>query len=573
MEDATIQAQLELRSADRWAISGGTSPARPEKRIELARRLAWPALVLSCLLLYLAGADGFDLLTDDELRYAEAGRRMVESGDWLIPEYNGYPRYQKPIFFYWLQALSIALLGPSAWAARLPVALAGVAVVLMTGRFGQVLWGFRAGLWSGIVLALSVQMLLLSRMAMTDVVLLLFSQGGLTCFCRAQLETEDGRQRRWYRVMYLCLGLGVLTKGPIALMLPTAVIGPWLFLRGTLSCTIRRARLLEGIAIILAIAGPWYLSAHLATDGEFTRHFFLHENVGRFTSVVNTHSQPVAFYLLLLVPMTFPWCSMVLPAMRSRVRLPLRALPPAEAVAGLLQWQVLLVFVLFTFSRTKVWTYTLPAFPPLALWLGRWLAERWAASRPSLCRISSLVFAAFALASAVALHWLPLSQVPAEVRSAALLDAVRVCCWTLFGLGAVIVALAWSATSRVTLTALTAGTASWYLLVVFTLMPIADRVWKGPVREVARHVSAQHDPIVVTYFVHELGLNFHTGLRTVQHWREGSLGDLDRLLREDRPVFVLVDPKRCHELAGLRFHVWGRWPRFVLGANFLPPER
>ena len=118
-------------------------------------RWAWRLLVLfiGCLVLYLASNQSYDLLTDDEARYAESGRRMVESGDWIIPEFNGYPRYQKPIFFYWLQALAQALFGSTLWATRLPTALAGTGVVLMTAALGKALWGPRAGFWTGVALA------------------------------------------------------------------------------------------------------------------------------------------------------------------------------------------------------------------------------------------------------------------------------------------------------------------------------------------------------------------------------------------------------------------------------------
>src|SRR5262249_15545365 len=149
----------------------------------------------------LAGAAGYDHLTDDEIRYAEAGRQMVESGDWIIPEFNGYPRYQKPILFYWLQAFAQGTLGRTPWAARLPAALAGTFLVLLVALLGKILWGQRGGLWSGIVFGVSVEIVLLSRMVMTDVVLLLFVQCGLACFYLAQL-TPRNRRGAWYLLMY-----------------------------------------------------------------------------------------------------------------------------------------------------------------------------------------------------------------------------------------------------------------------------------------------------------------------------------------------------------------------------------
>src|SRR5262249_34684416 len=94
MPDSSVQEAAALIGPD-------TSTTWPRTwLLQLATQAA------ACLFLYSIGGAGYDLLTDDEIRYAEAGRCMVESGDWVIPQFNGYPRYQKPILYYWLQALA-----------------------------------------------------------------------------------------------------------------------------------------------------------------------------------------------------------------------------------------------------------------------------------------------------------------------------------------------------------------------------------------------------------------------------------------------------------------------------------
>ncbi len=536
-------------------------------------RLVCVGLAAGCLLLYLGGSGGYDLLTDDEIRYAEAGRRMLQTGNLVIPEFNGYPRYQKPMLFYWLEALSFLLFGVSAWAARLPAALAGTGVVLLTACLGKALWGQRAGLIAGVVLATSVEMFLLSRMVMTDVVLLLFTQGALACFCLLQLsgasghEGADARRRaRLAFLMHACLAMGVLTKGPVAIVLWAVIIGPWLALRGELGRALRDLQPFRGLALILLVAGPWYLLAHFWSEGEFTRQFFLEENLGRFTSVVNLHCQPAIFFLLLLVPMTFPWTGILPQALLAVRKLRLRRAPFEQAAAWFFLWQGLVVLILFSFSQTRVWTYTLPVFPALALLTSRWLATQPAAGR-SLRVPLRLMFSA-SLVLALALQLMPLHWVPAEARSTELIGALRLWVWLLAMLSAAFTLLESRASLHVTLVGLSAGVGLWYAAGCQLVLPVFDRLWKQPVRELAEMVRAHPRCEVVTYNAHELGLNFHAQVRHVPHIRTRYRWELERVLGGSQRVFVLVSPEGLADLAGMPFHVLGGAHRLVYGSNY-----
>ncbi len=526
------------------------------------------ALTLGCLALYLMGSAGYDLFTDDELRYAEAGRQLLETGNWIIPEYNGEPRYQKPIFFYWLQAASQALWGSTALAARLPAALAGTAVVLLVARLGRALWGPGAGWWSGLALAVSLGMVLVSRMVLTDVVLLLFVQGGITCFCLAQLQ--PGREKPHYRCMYACFALGVLTKGPVALLLPAAVLGPWLACRGELLRALRHARWLEGMLLMAVIAGPWYFLAHVQTGGAFTRQFLLTENVDRFTSTVNLHRQPIFFHLLLLLPLTFPWTGLLPAALWSGWRGSSRSRGFSEAAPRLLLWQIVLVLVLCTLSKTKVWTYTLPVLPPVALLIGCWLATPAAGDLKSALQVSLWLFGGVSAVLAMGTFILQPDHLPVQIRSEELLLALRGCAGLLLALAVLLLVLQRWTTPRQILAVLVAGAAAWHLAVHLLLMPRIDAVWNQPIRELAQVLEAHPRATVITYHVHELGMNYQAGVKRVHHWRKLSESDLREMLATRQPIFVLVDRHSRRVVQRYPFHVWGEGPRFLFGANFPP---
>jgi hypothetical protein len=147
--------------------------------------------------------------------------------------------------------------------------------------------------------------------------------------------------------------------------------------------------------------------------------------------------------------------------------------------------------------------------------------------------------------------------------------ALQACAWLLAGVALVTYRAARQGGQYLALGWLAGGVALWYLAVVLIAVPAYDRVWKQPLREAAAAVRGHdHDhPKAVIYCLHELGLNFHTGIPVVRQWREGAIPDLADLLASNEPIFVFLPPDRLGDLEGLPFHVWGQNPRFLWGAN------
>lgn len=529
-------------------------------------------LFLAFFLLYMVGADRYDLFTDDEIRYAEAGRQMLVQGDWLVPRYNGRTRYQKPILYYWTQAVSQGLFGSTPWAARLPSALAGAGVVWLTWHLGCLTAGLQVGTWAAVLLGLSAQMFLISRMALTDMVLLLFLQGSFVCFLHARLTSESGCRASWFRAMYGCMALGLLTKGPIAIILPALVLLPWLWRRGELRSTWRHGSPYCGGLILLAIAGPWYLLVTAMTGGDFLHHFLWHENWGRFTEVVNKHHQPGLFYLLLLVPLAFPWLGFLPSSLRLAWRCPAQG-AMRQSLPSLWLWNVCVVLGLFTLSRTKVWTYILPLGPALALLMASWLhrlQER--RQRPPTIQTGAFaVFAVVTLAVAVIVQRHDLGFIPEPFAHGPLFQALKGSCWLLTG----VAWLVWIVQRRRSVSAavstLCGGVVLWYLSIIYLVLPHVDEVWRAPVRQVASWVRAHPEAILFTVQIHELGLNFHADQERVYHRRLGCASELRMHLCGPKPVFILISAEHADYLEGLPFQVWCRWPGVVFGGNRPPP--
>jgi 4-amino-4-deoxy-L-arabinose transferase-like glycosyltransferase len=411
-------------------------------------------------------------------------------------------------------------------------------------------------------------MFIAARLVLTDSLLLCGIQGAISCYLLALLT--EGRQRLWWlKLMWVALAVGVLTKGPIGLVLPCLVVLPWHCLNRNQvrDLPLRSLLPLTGIVAFLLLVVPWYAAAHWVTNGAFTWQFFIGENVFRYTQVVNQHRQPFWFYILLLVPMTFPWTG-YLPAALGHAWRRTRETGSARLL-GLFLWQIVAVLLLFSCSETKVWTYTLPLFPPLAILVGCWLRFEIATGQGRLPTwpLFLTLIGGLATAFAVSLH--PLDFLPIPLQHEDLLIALRILVWCFTGvsLGWLVIhvwARAWL------IPALTAGLAVLYLGTMLWIMPQVDRVWTEPVRGVAQAVEPYPEAKVVTYFVHELGLNYHTRRQHVCHLREGDLLELADGLHQYETVFVASTPENFAELSPFPLHVWWRTDRLILVSSITP---
>ena len=166
--------------------------------------------IVAAVGVYLVGNGSVALWDRDEPRYAQASRQMVQSGDWVVPRYLGELRTKKPPLIYWCQAAAMNVLGDNEFAARLPSVIAAALVLgilaLAIARF----IGPRRALWTVLVLATSLMMILTAKVCLTDAVLLLWIVIGQLC-----LYAIYRNRASWPVVVafWLAVGLGALTKG------------------------------------------------------------------------------------------------------------------------------------------------------------------------------------------------------------------------------------------------------------------------------------------------------------------------------------------------------------------------
>lgn len=316
------------------------------------------------------------LIDVDEPVYGQVGKEMAHAGlpHWLSPRFGGQLWFDKPPLFYWLTALSMHFLGVSEFAARLPSALLSVALVAFTYALTRRAYPDlpAAGLWAGFVLATCLQFFLLARAAVTDMTLAVALTGALYGLA-AWAQTN---QARWIALAGLMTGLGMLTKGPVALVLIGVQTLVYLLL------TRQAGRLLSpglwfGFALCLLIGLPWFLWMIHLHGRLFISGFLEANNVTRYLQAEHQETSPVWFFLPVLLGGFFPW-SLALPgALISAGRQGKgdwreRTDNPA-LFFGL--W-LALVFVFFSASQSKLVTYIFPLYPAAAVLVGAWLAKR-----------------------------------------------------------------------------------------------------------------------------------------------------------------------------------------------------
>lgn len=343
-----------------------SAPREPQDRGLAARVFGHPGWLVVLLLVLMAWRP---MATPDEGRYAEVGRWMWVSGDWLVQRLNGLPFFHKPPLLYWLEASAFALLGPSVWVARLVIALHATLM-------GALMW-VCARAWAGEVVAhraawmlgASAAFLIGGQYINHDMMVATWISVAIFCFARAFLAQEASPDvpphvhAGWARAGFVACALGVLSKGLIGVLLPGWVLFIWL----TWTRQWRKVLALpwlSGVACFALIALPWFVLAERAQPGMLAYLFGTHQ-FGRFGATTFNNAQPVWFYAVALLVLMFPWALVWLAAGVQRVRQFQSERAPAWV--SLCWIWIVAILGFFSIPNSKLIGYALPVMPAVAL--------------------------------------------------------------------------------------------------------------------------------------------------------------------------------------------------------------
>lgn len=362
------------------------SPADPPWRCRVFTALAFIAVTA----VFFAGLGEHPLFDVDEGAFSQATMEMFERGDFVSPHLDGAPRYDKPILIYWLQAAVVRVLGPTETAFRLPSAVSAFAwvtlVFLFVRRHGR---PDQAPL-AALMLATSPGVVVIARAATADAVLNLCVAASML----ASWEHLSSGSRRWLVVAQAGAGLGMLAKGPVALLIPGAVTLLFCLARRDFRTWRRAVFDPRGLAALAVIVVPWYTLILRREGWAFVQGFIVRHHLARLGGPLEGHSGSLVYYVPVLLVITMPYAGLLWPIARRW-----RAAWRDDLEAYLLLWFGV-VFVVFSLSGTKLPHYLLygltglvilmarhaddhaPRFVlvgPSIAWVGAWMALPWMA--------------------------------------------------------------------------------------------------------------------------------------------------------------------------------------------------
>lgn len=298
--------------------------------------------VFAAFLLNLGGAPLFDL---DEGAFSQATREMFLRGDFISPYVNGEPRYDKPVLIHWFQAASVALFGTNEFAFRLPSALAASGwVLLLYGFLRRVHADPRIALYGAMMTATALQISVIGKAATADALLNLWLAASLFGIYLYWLEDR----RRYVIATFVFMGLGFLTKGPIAVLVPVAVSLLFFALQGEWRRWLRAVFDPLGIGLFLLINAPWYWLQYQQEGQAFIDGFFFKHNVSRFSDPMEGHAGSLFYYLLIAPIALLPFSTVLFKALGRANRLRRDPL----GLYALIWFGFVLAF--FSFSGTKL---------------------------------------------------------------------------------------------------------------------------------------------------------------------------------------------------------------------------
>jgi 4-amino-4-deoxy-L-arabinose transferase-like glycosyltransferase len=302
----------------------------------------------------------------DEAKNAEAAREMLEAKDWVVPTFNYELRTDKPPAHYYFMMGAYTLFGVNEFSARFFSAIMGMFTILITFLFARKFFNEQSGWWASLCLLASLHFNIQFHMAVPDPYLIFFFTASLFSFYSFfKLE-----QKRYLFAFYVFTGLGVLSKGPVAIALPGLII--LLFLLLSKELNIKRLKSFNiplGILMVLIICLPWYLMVHLQTDGEWTRDFFLKHNLSRYSESMEGHGGIFLITPTMVLIGMLPFSVFFISAFKKAWALRKQS----EFLFTMLAVGIVVAF--FSTSGTKLPNYTVPSYPFFALILGYFIQQ------------------------------------------------------------------------------------------------------------------------------------------------------------------------------------------------------
>jgi len=299
----------------------------------------------------------------DEAKNAQCAREMLQRGDFIVPTFNGELRVDKPPLHYFFMMTAYKMFGVNEFAARFFSVIMGLLTILVTYRYTNRLFDQFTAFCATLVLATSTQFLFEFRLSVPDPYLIFFITLGL--FSAFTWVKENNISQLY--ISTAAFALAILAKGPVALVLPAICLLVWVIIKKQWK-TALTWHLIPAFFLLLAITSPWYIAVHKATNGVWTRGFFIEHNFNRFSDPQEGHGGSFLLTILFFIIGLLPFMSFAGEAIKNRKSIFENDLVKFSGI-------VVLVFIIFfSISSTKLPNYAMPCYPFAAVILGRFIA-------------------------------------------------------------------------------------------------------------------------------------------------------------------------------------------------------
>lgn len=313
---------------------------------------------------FLGGAHLFDW---DEINFAEAAREMLRSGEYLRVYINYLPFWEKPPLFLWLQASAMSVFGAGEFAARLPNALCGIATLVLLYNIGRKLYDHRFGLiWAGVYFG-SVLPFLYFKSGIIDPIFNLFIFTGLYLFIlfywkKERFEGIELKANRWTYLFFggLLIGLGILTKGPVAYLLAALTMFVyWVYQRFRFYVNVPQFLFFTVAAMLAMLA--WY-GVEILQNGPALVIQFNEYQYRLFSTPDAGHAGFPGYHFVVLLFGCFPASIFLIRAM---FPMPAATLAHQQDFRKWMLFLFWVVLILFTIVKSKIVHYSSLCYFPL----------------------------------------------------------------------------------------------------------------------------------------------------------------------------------------------------------------
>ncbi|MFT6835135.1 MAG: 4-amino-4-deoxy-L-arabinose transferase-like glycosyltransferase [Francisellaceae bacterium] len=374
-------------------------------------------LWLDILLITIFGAIYFiiflgsrNLSIPDEGRYPEIAREMLDSGNWITPTINGVPFLDKPIMYYWLEAIGLKIFGINAWGARMPMAFFGFIGVTLTYVFGRRFYGRRVGLIAAAILASSPVYFLAAHYANLDLEVANFLWiSALLMLLGLQYRYPSKKRQYCLYGAYIFGALAFLTKGLMGFVFPAMAMGIWIILLNRW-IVLRQIYLVTGMGLFLVIIIPWLVLCQMQ-NVDFLYYFFYYQQVLRFVGH-DFHTSKIMgpyFYALIMLVGMLPWSIYFTVRLKKGADLFWKNRFKDTISLFILIWSVA-IFIFFSIPHTKLVGYILPILPTLALLMAKSYETMILNGTTKGFRLSHLIGSVLLIAVGLGLFIFPVAQ-------------------------------------------------------------------------------------------------------------------------------------------------------------------